>query len=432
LNSGARNKLRLASPILVLSILAVGIGSVLDDAPLAAAAALALGALASLMTLSAVSKMVTAAHAEREPSPSVDSVAERLRLELILDRMRDAVLALDADDNLVMANSAAHKLLDLQSDDMGRAFEDAVPIAELGELVQLSRTTSEAMTALTLPKPRSRSMEVRAAQLRTVRGTVIVMHDVTEVQRLERVRRDFVANVSHELRTPVSIIRANAETLLDGALSDTERAPKFVDAIHRNAERLTALITDLLDLATLESGAVELKLVPVMMDEVVDAALESASDRAAERGISLTTDVRSNIAARADATALRQILQNLLDNAIKHTPDGGCIQIRAQPDEEDEETVRVEVEDDGSGVEPQHRKRVFERFYRVDPGRSRQLGGTGLGLSIVKHWVESMGGRVGMKPATERGSVFWVELPREVPPRASSKPPDSLPDNAES
>jgi two-component system phosphate regulon sensor histidine kinase PhoR len=343
--------------------------------------------------------------------------AERLRLEVILQRMRDAVLAIDADDKLVMANDAAHKLLKLSEDDIGRPLAEALPIPELPDLIERSRSGSDAMAELTLPKPSSRSVEVRAAELRTVRGSVIVMHDVTEVRRLERVRRDFVANVSHELRTPVSIIRANAETLLSGALGDVERAPKFVDAIHRNAERLTTLITDLLDLSTLESGAMDLALAPVMMDAAVETVLESSAVRAEERNITVTSEVQSNIAARADATALAQILQNLLDNAIKYTPDGGHVEVRVQPDAEDEETVRIEVEDDGPGIEPKHRKRVFERFYRVDPGRSRQLGGTGLGLSIVKHLVESMGGRAGMNPAHERGSIFWVELPREVPPR---------------
>jgi two-component system phosphate regulon sensor histidine kinase PhoR len=349
--------------------------------------------------------------------------AERDRLQIILEHMHDAVLVLDADERLAIANRAAFKLLGLKERDIGRPLLDAVRLPALNEMVERARGGVSGSTEIELPPPRSRQLEVHAAPLPRMGGSLVVLHDVTEVRRLERVRRDFVANVSHELRTPVSVIRANAETLLAGALDDRERGPGFVQAIHRNAERLSRLIADLLDLSRVEAGAVELTLQPVMAKVAVEATVESFNPRARARDIEIQTAVDELLAVRADVNALGQILGNILDNALKYTPDKGRVILRAVLDEESEDTVRLEVEDSGPGIEPHHRKRVFERFYRVDPGRSRELGGTGLGLSIVRHLAESMGGRVGVDAAPKRGSIFWVELAREVPPQSSRRPP---------
>ena len=233
------------------------------------------------------------------------------------------------------------------------------------------------------------------------------MHDMTEIRRLERVRRDFVANVSHELRTPITVIRANAETLLDGALDDRERGPKFVEAMHRSAERLTRLVADLLDLSRIEAGHYVTELQPVSVARVVEGILEGLEGKAIERQIEIAADVDDRLEVEAASMGLSQVLQNLLDNAIKYTPTGGHIVVRTRATED---VVRIEIEDDGPGIEPHHRERIFERFYRVDTGRSRAMGGTGLGLSIVRHLAEQMNGRVGVEPGARRGSVFWVEL----------------------
>jgi two-component system phosphate regulon sensor histidine kinase PhoR len=237
----------------------------------------------------------------------------------------------------------------------------------------------------------------------------VVMHDITDLRHLETVRRDFVANVSHELRTPISVIRANAETLLDGALGDPTAARPFVEALLRNAERLGRIIADLLDISRVEAGQLRLRCLPVPLAAAARRAADAMLPAVARKGLEVRVDIAEEIIALGDLQALDQVLLNLLDNAIKYTPEGGHVVVRAHADTEQ---VRVDVSDDGPGLEAHQRKRVFERFYRVDPGRSRDMGGTGLGLSIVKHLCETMGGRVGVDPGQPRGSIFWFVLPR--------------------
>jgi two-component system phosphate regulon sensor histidine kinase PhoR len=290
---------------------------------------------------------------------------------------------------------------------VGRPLFEVVDARELDELAK-SGLEGAASAELTVEGKTPRRVLARAMPLRSTGGTVIAMHDVTEMRRLETIRKDFVANVSHELRTPVSIIRANAETLLDGALEDPERARSFVEALHRNSERLSRIISDLLDLSRVEAGRYQFEMINVPLDHAVERAAEAVEPKADHRNVAIEVSVPEGVSAWADAKALDQILLNLLDNSIKYTPEGGHVSVRV---EERAGLVRVEVQDDGPGIKPEHRARIFERFYRIDPGRSRDMGGTGLGLAIVKHFVESMGGRVGVEPAFPRGSIFWITLP---------------------
>nr|WP_276603245.1 ATP-binding protein [Nannocystis pusilla] len=234
------------------------------------------------------------------------------------------------------------------------------------------------------------------------------MHDVTEIRRLERVRRDFVANVSHELRTPVSIIRANAETLLDGAIEKPEVARRFLDAQLRSADRLAALVADLLEISRIEAGTYEISPDEIELEPIVAHTIDEVERLAQEKHIEITSDVPEDMTVWADEQALEQVLLNLIDNAVKYTPTGGKIVVRAK---KRDDMVRIEVEDNGPGIEARHRARVFERFYRVDKGRSREVGGTGLGLAIVKHLAEAMEGQVGVEPAEPQGSLFWLTLP---------------------
>ncbi|HEY6003807.1 MAG TPA: ATP-binding protein [Anaeromyxobacter sp.] len=247
-----------------------------------------------------------------------------------------------------------------------------------------------------------------------VRGEVLVlMRDVTDAKRAEATRRDFVANASHELRTPVAAIRAAAETLLGGAIEDRSAARGFVEIVARHAERLSQLTQDLLDLSRLESRQWRFELARV------DAAATSAqvvgllAGAAREKGLALASEVPPGAAVLADARALEVVLVNLVDNAIKYTPKGG-VTIRGQADGSG---WTISVVDTGPGIESHHLPRLFERFYRVDAGRSRDQGGTGLGLAIVKHLVHGMGGEVGVESG-ERGSRFWVRLP--APDRAGA------------
>lgn len=337
--------------------------------------------------------------------------AERDQIETILERMTEAVLALDADDRITIANNAAFDLLSFDDDDVGRPLLEAVRLPVLLELARKAIENGDANVEFELPTAPHRQLLAKAAPLKTIGGVVIVMHDMTEIRRLERVRRDFVANVSHELRTPITVIRANAETLLDGALEDRERGPKFVEAMHRSAERLSRLVADLLDLSRIEAGQYVADLKPVNVAVTVEGVVEALEAKAIEQQVEIATAIDDALVVQATTMGLSQVLQNLLDNAIKYTPNGGHVVVRAA---RQRDVVRIEVEDDGPGIEPHHRARIFERFYRVDTGRSRAMGGTGLGLSIVKHLAEQMKGRVGVEPGARRGTVFWLELTAPV------------------
>ena len=238
---------------------------------------------------------------------------------------------------------------------------------------------------------------------------LLVARDVSKLLRLEQVRQDFVANVSHELRTPVAVIRANAETLLAGAKDDPAIASKLINGLHRNAERLAALVGDLLDLSRLEAGHFRLDIAPVPVHPKVTHTVDLVEVLATSRGVTVDNKLPEDLVVQADPRALEQIFVNLIDNAIKYARANGKVEL-ACLDEGD--MVRIEVRDDGAGIPEKHRARVFERFYRADSSRSREAGGTGLGLSIVKHLVERMGGSVGVEPNTPQGSIFWLRLPR--------------------
>jgi two-component system, OmpR family, phosphate regulon sensor histidine kinase PhoR len=239
-------------------------------------------------------------------------------------------------------------------------------------------------------------------------GRVLLLEDVTTVRKLETVRRDFVANVSHELRTPVAVIRANAETLLAGAKDDPVMGPRLIDGLHRNAERLARILADLLDLSRLDAGQYRLELGSVPLRSLAEQSISAVETQAAKRNVTVSIAIDGELAVKADAKALDQILVNLIDNGVKYTRPDGNVWIEARIDGD---AVRIEVRDDGPGIADKHRERVFERFYRADPSRSREAGGTGLGLSIVKHLVESMDGEVGVDPSSPTGSIFWLRLP---------------------
>ena len=331
---------------------------------------------------------------------------ERDQVATILESMNEAVLALDRNQRITLINGAAIGLLGTISQPLGTTLVQSADNPGLRSLVAKSCAGEAVREELTLG---DRRLLARATPLLGQGGSVVVMHDITDVRRLETIRRDFVANVSHELRTPVSVIRANAETLLDGALDDPQAARPFVEALLRNAERLGRIIADLLDISRVEAGQLQLRTQPVALSAAARRAAEALLPTAETKKIAVHVRIDENVTVLGDMQALDQVLLNLLDNAVKYTPEGGHVQVGASVRGDQ---VRIEVADDGPGLEPHQRKRVFERFYRVDPGRSRDMGGTGLGLSIVKHLCETMGGKVGVDPGSERGSVFWFVLPR--------------------
>ncbi len=334
-------------------------------------------------------------------------VHERALLGSVLDGMSQGVIALDGERRMTLVNPAAREMLDLPLP-VGEAFIDQVRIPAVVSLVEQVPATGEAE----LTTPAGKRIAARVHPQRDDAGCILVLEDVTDLRRLETIRRDFVANVSHELRTPVSVIRANAETLLGGAKDDPAFAGRLIDGLHRNAERLARIIADLLDLSRLEAGHYRIERTPVDVLATAQQAVAALERNAAAKQVNVRLDVAAGVSVIADGKALDQILVNLIDNAIKYTSQAGNVVVEARALGSDARgRVRITVADDGPGIAAHHRERIFERFYRVDPGRSRDVGGTGLGLSIVKHLVESMGGTVGVEGNEPSGTVFWIELP---------------------
>lgn len=332
--------------------------------------------------------------------------SERNRFEAVLQTLEQAVLVLGPDERVVTVNRAAYTMLSLPEQTEGRTLLEAVRVPRLKALADAAADGGTHRDEFELPS--GLRVDVRATR-HSDEGVVIVATDITEVRHLERVRRDFVANVSHELRTPISVIRANAETLLDGALEDPKAARMFVDATHRHADRLGRIVSDLLDISRIEAGRYVLNPSDLNVGDVVDEVLDLVELKAAEKDIELVVTIDHALDIHADRKAMEHILINLVSNAFKYEPENGEIEVTAHAPTPD--TVRIEILDNGPGIDPAHRERIFERFFRVDAGRSRDMGGTGLGLSIVKNLVEAQGGEVGVDPRSPKGSVFWFTLP---------------------
>ncbi len=340
-------------------------------------------------------------------SSVADLAAERDRIEAVLEGMSEAVVAVNARRRVILVNSAARNLFQHPEDPAGCSLSELVRVPALHELLEEGHG-DVGECEFDLIGSQTRRVLANVTSQKAGGGAVIVLRDVTRIRHLETVRRDFVANVSHELRTPVSVIKATAETLIDGAMNDPVHGPRFMDAIHRNAERLARIISDLLSLASFESGQREADVTTVRLSEAVDECLAALEKAALQKGSVIECDVPSELSARVDPAALEHVVLNLVENAVKYTPAGGRIRVVAR---QEGEWIRVEVEDDGPGIPAEHRDRIFERFYRVDAGRSRAVGGTGLGLSIVRHQVELMGGAVGVEVAEPNGARFWFTVP---------------------
>lgn len=345
-----------------------------------------------------------------------DLAEERNLSAAILDCMSEALFALNERQEVVLVNRAALQLLGLGQIPFNLPLAAVIGLPELSQVITSSHAGEVVSIEFELnTSGRSRHILARAAPQRVGGGNVVVLYDITEMRRMEKFLRDFVANASHELRTPVSVIRANAETLIDGALENPRIARRLVEALYRNAERLARLVADLLDLSRLDARQVPINLIPINLTAAIDRTLESLGDAAQSKHIGIELDLQPQLQLYADEKALDQILFNLMDNAIKFTPSGGLIRVRGRTADD---KVRIEIEDTGPGVPAEHRDRIFERFYRVDAGRSRELGGTGLGLAIVKTLMAAMGGTVGVEPAQVTGSIFWVSLPAAAPDSA--------------
>jgi len=338
---------------------------------------------------------------------------QQTQQDAIFNSMQEGLLLLDQTGRIQMANRAFGDLFDGAADVRGKLLLEAVRWHEAAELVgRLGPEQPWITRELRFPGPNELWLQVSAAVILDPegrrQGTLLVFHDLTRLKQLERTREEFIANVSHELRTPLSHIKGYTETLLGGAKDDPEVAMRFLQTIARNAERLQLLIEDLLTISELESGRVTLKLQPLPLPSVVGKVFDDFKARAAARTITLANET-SGVNVSADAVRLEQVLSNLVDNAIKYGRTGGRVTIGALTP--DDGKVEIFVRDDGPGLPADSLERVFERFYRVDKGRSREQGGTGLGLAIVKHIVQSHGGAVWAKSQTGHGTTFYFTLP---------------------
>ncbi len=373
-------------------------------------------------------------HVARDLSGTIAALrAERDLLSGILDGMGEGVLLVGRDERIILANQALRGMALIGDDAMGRLVLEAIRNAALKEALDEARAGGEPVAReIELGRVPPRRLLVRASRLPAQdgsprpRGVIAVFHDVTDLRRLETIRTDFVANVSHELRTPVTAISTAAETLLGGALDDPADAAEFVGVIDRHAVRLRHLVDDLLDLSKLEAKGYRLALADLDLGAVVAHTAALLEEPARKRRMSVRVEPMADIKVRADRRALEQVVMNLLENAIKYAGEGAHVTLRAAARGDH---VELAVADDGVGIPAAHLGRLFERFYRVDAGRSRELGGTGLGLSIVKHLVEIMGGAIRVESEPGRGACFTIRfLPAGAPiPSASGSSPSALP-----
>jgi two-component system, OmpR family, phosphate regulon sensor histidine kinase PhoR len=333
----------------------------------------------------------------------------------ILDAMSEGVVVVDQQGRIVLLNPALRSMLLLGADAVGKLLMETVRHAELHNLLVDVREAPDDFAhmpvEIELPGLKPRRVLVQAAPLSgDDHGMLFVFVDVTELRRLESLRRDFVANASHELRTPIAAVRSATETLHNGAIHDPAAASRFLDIIERNAQRLQSLVEDMLELSKLEAKEFKLKRERVELDRVVPLVLSLFRERAEKKGVRLVAELADVLPhVEADARAIEHVLSNLVDNAVKYCPTGSTIRVSAA---ESAGRVELVVADTGPGIAQEHLPRVFERFYRVDAGRSRELGGTGLGLSIVKHMVEAMRGKVSVTSVVGKGSTFTVTLSR--------------------
>jgi len=339
---------------------------------------------------------------------------ERNRLNTILRGMGEGVIVTDDAGNVTLANPAFRTLFSLGEDSVGRSLIEITRQPTMhNALKKVLDTREEIVEEIAVLVPDEKHLLTHWVPLREegeLLGAVAVFHDITDLKRLENIRKDFVANVSHELRTPVSVIKGYAETILnEGNALPREKSRQFMEIIHSHAERLAHLISDLLTLSRIESGTMTLEPSPTSIETVVQRAIRLLEQKSRAKGVTMTTSpsLKDLPPVLADPDKLEQVLINLLDNGIKFTPSGGMVTVSA---ELLGDQVRIDVTDTGIGIPPRDIPRIFERFYRVDTARSREMGGTGLGLSIVKHIVQAHGGSVSVESAPGKGSTFSCTL----------------------
>ena len=338
---------------------------------------------------------------------------ERNRSAAILRSMIEGVAVISAQERVLFSNRAFSQILGLEAIVVeGRPLVEVVRQSDLLAVIKRVLANHEEISGeIVVGTVRPRSFAVTASPVRAEgpTGAVLVLHEISELRRLERVRQDFVANISHEFRTPLTAIQGFAETLLGGALDDTANRRRFVEIIRNHAIRLARLTEDLLELSRIEAGQMELEFRPVRVEYLIESCLETARLKAAQRDLIVEVSIPDGLPPiRGDANRLQEVLQNLLDNAVQYTPERGRIEVSAS---QVAGAVVLTVADTGIGIPQAEQGRIFERFYRVDAARSREAGGTGLGLSIARHIVDAHGGKLWVESTVGEGSRFHFSVP---------------------
>jgi two-component system phosphate regulon sensor histidine kinase PhoR len=339
---------------------------------------------------------------------------ESAHAQAIFNSMVDGVIVLDKDANVVSINPAIEKMFQVSKKEAaGRFFLEVIRNNDISEIISAVLKKGEFLSReLKLIWPVEKIFQVNASAIferEAINGCLVVLHDISEIRKLEAVRRDFVANASHELKTPLTNIKGFVETLLEGALEDTEHSRSFLGIIKNHTDRLDHLVNDLLALSSIESGEITLKYTQINVSELTADLLSGFRSQLKKNPIEIKNTIPQQLTVKGDKDRIEQVITNLIDNAIKFNKDKGLITLHG---EDLLDTVKFSIEDSGIGIPEKDIPRIFERFYRVDKARSRELGGTGLGLSIVKHIVELHGGRSGVESTEGLGSTFWFELPK--------------------
>jgi two-component system, OmpR family, phosphate regulon sensor histidine kinase PhoR len=336
------------------------------------------------------------------------------KLAAIFNSMIEGVIVIDKPGYIVSVNPTIEKIFSIARKDVeGKVFLEAIRNNDIAEVISAALKSGKSVSSeISLIYPVRRIFEVNATPIfdnNVIGGCLVVVHDVTEIRRLETVRSDFVANVSHELKTPLTSIKGFVETLLEGALDDKENNRNFLKIIHDHAERLDSLVNDLLSLSHLESKEIMLKKTNFNLRQQVEDVISGFRSQLKKKNIEIKNELPTGILVTADKDRFEQVITNLIDNAIKFNKEKGFVRIFS---EEINGKVKIIIEDSGIGIPEKDIPRIFERFYRVDKARSRELGGTGLGLSIVKHIIELHNGSVGVESAEGLDSKFWFILPK--------------------
>jgi len=343
-------------------------------------------------------------------------IRQRNEIEAMLSSMVEGVIALDMEERLISINQAAGRMLGIQLRDMqGRSIQEVVRSTKLYQFVNDTLSSSEpGERDIPMASDGELIVNCHGTLLRDAAGkqigALIVFNDVTRLRRLENIRREFVANVSHELKTPITAIKGFVETLRDGAVKNPRDADRFLAIIDKHVARLEAIVEDLLSLSRIEQGAEmgEIQKIDTRISEILRTAVQVCHIRADAKQIRIEISCPEEIRAKVDPPLIEQAVVNLLDNAIKYSEEGKGVQVDASQGDHE---IIVSVRDQGCGIEKKHLGRLFERFYRVDKARSRQVGGTGLGLAITKHIVQAHAGRLTVESTPGKGSVFSIHLP---------------------